>query len=144
MNRTIAFILMLTGPAVASAHGLAAEVKRLGDRVEVVAFFDDDTPAAGATVTVKSADATIAEGKTDAEGRWAFAVPSPGEYKVVVDAGDGHRARRTLVVAGDNVVSADGRSRDDVVGGRWARAAAGLAVIAALTVVAKWALRKRK
>ena len=33
----------------------------------------------------------IAAGKTDRNGYWAFPAPSPGKYRILLDAGDGHR-----------------------------------------------------
>ncbi len=49
----------------------------------------------------------VASGTTDGNGLWHFAVPSPGRYRVVVDAGAGHRAETTMTIG--SVLSSDGR-----------------------------------
>jgi hypothetical protein len=68
--------------------------------VEVEAFFDDNTPAAGAAIAVvdPARKMTIVEGKTDKEGRWSMPVPQPGRYRVVVNAGAGHLADRAMTI----------------------------------------------
>ena len=35
---------------------------------------------------------------TDKNGRFTFPLPEPGEYRIVADAGAGHRAKKTLTV----------------------------------------------
>jgi nickel transport protein len=76
----------------ASAHDLGATYTIRDGRVEIEAYFDDDTPAAAARVAVTdSAGKLVAEGKTDRAGRWSFPVPADENYRIVVDHGDGHR-----------------------------------------------------
>ncbi len=86
-------LLSLLLPArPAAAHGLGAECKLHGGRVQVEAYFDDDTIAADAWVVVRDAAQDIlVEGRTDAKGLWSFAAPAAGLYRVTVDAGAGHR-----------------------------------------------------
>ena len=68
-------------------------------KVEVEVFYDDDTPAQKAKVQVVNAkDEVIANGVTDEKGTWSFAAPPPGIYEVRVDAGAGHRAKKTINV----------------------------------------------
>jgi nickel transport protein len=82
------------------AHALGAECKVNGARVELEAYFDDDTPARDARVRVEHADGQqVATGCTDAKGRWSFARPRPGHYVVIVDAGAGHRTQLQLTLA---------------------------------------------
>ncbi len=82
--------LLATRPA--AAHGLGAECKLRDGRVQVEAYFDDDTVAADARIVVRDAAQNItAEGRTDAKGLWSFAAPAAGLYRVTVDAGAGHR-----------------------------------------------------
>jgi hypothetical protein len=86
-------------PGPVWAHALGADCRLRGGRVEVEAFFDDDTPARNAQVSVVDADKeTVAQGKTDGAGRWSFPLPAPGQYKVIVDAGAGHRTTRLVMV----------------------------------------------
>ncbi|HEY1380558.1 MAG TPA: carboxypeptidase-like regulatory domain-containing protein [Gemmataceae bacterium] len=141
MPRTVAALLLsLAAAAPARAHALGAEAKLRGGRVEVEAYFSDNTPARDARVTVRdAADATIAEGRTDAEGRWSFPAPPPGRYAVVVDAGAGHRTRPIAVTipgeppAADVTVS-EGPRREEFTQFPWGRVALGLGIIAALAL----------
>jgi hypothetical protein len=95
----VAAWLVLTAPAVAEAHALGAEAKLKDGTVTVEAFYDDDTPAADAKVVVTDADGKVAaEGKTDKTGKWSFPAPPAGKYRVVVDAGAGHRATVSVTV----------------------------------------------
>src|SRR5437868_981986 len=91
---TLAILAVFFGGAQVHAHALGAglRIDREKGRVHVEAFYDDDTPAANALVTVFDGNKeTIAKGKTDAKGTWSFPCPPRGEYRVTVDAGDGHR-----------------------------------------------------
>ncbi len=85
---------LVTGWVVppAFAHRLGADCKVTGKQVEVEAFFDDGAAARGARVTVRDAtNKIVAEGRTDAKGRWTSAIALPGRYQVEVNAGEGHR-----------------------------------------------------
>ena len=97
----------------ADAHALSGQCKLRGDKVELEAYFDDDSPAADAKVRVlDQGKKAIAEGRTDAKGRWTFARPSAGKYVVIVDAGAGHRAEVKMdVPAGAS--TAESSAEDD-------------------------------
>jgi hypothetical protein len=128
--------ILLLSPLTACAHSLGAECKVQGQRGEVEAFFSDDTAAPSAKVVVRDqAKVLVAEGTTDAEGRWTFARPAAGTYDVVVDAGGGHRATVTLIVpdpaAGQTVEAFNsGPSRAEFTRTPWGPIFAGLALIA--------------
>jgi nickel transport protein len=138
-------------------HALGAEAKLRGDRVEVEAYYSDNTPARDARVTVQdAAEKAVADGRTDDQGRWQFARPAAGKYHVVVDAGDGHRARIALTIpAGetgatttatadpsnpdcdcctDGVIVSTGPSRAEFTRFPWERVALGLSLIALAAV----------
>jgi nickel transport protein len=145
---------LLGAVAPASAHAVGAEARLKGDRVEIEAYFDDDTPAADARVSVEDeGQRTVAEGRTDAQGRWLFPRPAAGRYRVTVDAGAGHRARIIVTVpdgapaetssaAGkDAVTVSEGPSRQEFTRFPWARVALGLAVIA-LAALGLYRLRR--
>ena len=51
--RFAALLVALIAAAPAHAHALGATAKRVGDRVEVEAYFSDDTPARDAAVMVR-------------------------------------------------------------------------------------------
>jgi nickel transport protein len=163
----LAGLVTLLSARPAAAHGLGAEAKLKGNTAEVAAFFDDDTPAIGARVTVKDeAGKTVAEGKTDEKGRWAFPRPTAGKYRLTVDAGAGHRARVALTVpaagvadsgaapsgpaddgpcdccAADDGPVSDGPTREEFTRTRWGRIGLGLALIAAFA--GAWVLGRRR
>jgi hypothetical protein len=142
----LAIVGLLATAAPARAHRICAEAKQDGDTIRVEAFYDDNTPAVDARVTVHAADAAeMADGRTDAQGRWQFAKPGPGVYCLVVDAGAGHRAEVELKIqaapAGPVTVS-EGPDRADATRTPWERIALGFAIIAVLTGVS-WALARR-
>jgi hypothetical protein len=134
--------LLLAFPAVATAHGLGVQAKLVGDVVRIEAFFDDDAPAAGATLTVGvEGGATVASGVADARGVWEFPRPAGGRYVVAVDAGDGHATKKVVTVPGASGAVAGGDSREEFTGPRrWLAAAAGVALIAAGT----WLVTRRR
>jgi len=138
LGATILFLASLIIIRPVSAHALGAECKVRADRVEVEAFFSDDTPAPRAAVRVtNSANGLVAEGKTDSDGRWSFGLPAAGRYEVTVDAGDGHRVTRNLVVPAVGSAApatSDGPSREEFTRTPWAMVALGLALIAAAAI----------
>jgi nickel transport protein len=128
----------------AEAHGLGAQCKRNGDRIELEAYYDDDTPAAEAKVSVEDGNKKIiAEGWTDTRGRWSFVCPPPARYLVVVDAGAGHRkVLRISIPAGEGpnattpgenaavaITVSDEPSRAEFTSFQWLKIGIGLAVI---------------
>jgi hypothetical protein len=150
-----ALTLVIGLPAAARAHALGAEAKWKAGQVTVEAFYEDDTPAEGATVAVTSADGrVVASGKTDTRGAWTFPAPPAGRYTVAVDAGAGHRTTVPLVVPDggeppstiqsgssvsgaapeDGVTISDGATRSEFTGPtRLIWMALGLALIGAAT-----------
>ncbi|MFO0863732.1 MAG: carboxypeptidase-like regulatory domain-containing protein [Gemmataceae bacterium] len=139
----------LVSPASVFAHALGAEVKLLGSKIHVEAFFDDDTPARDTRCIVTDEKGkTIAEGKTDETGLWDFPLPPPGKYQLVVDAGEGHRTKRNIEVPREETSApasvSDGPSRDEFTRMPWERLALGLAAIAVVGVALPWMLRKTR
>ena len=97
----LAFWIALTAAGSAWAHNLGVQGKLRAGRVEVEAYFDDDTPARGAKVKVLTGrQEVIAAGRTDRDGRWSFPAPEAGTYQVEVDAGAGHRTTTQITVPG--------------------------------------------
>jgi hypothetical protein len=134
----------------------------VGTRVEVEAFYDDDTPAGNARVAVRDgAGKRIADGRTDAQGRWTFDRPPAGQYEVAVDAGGGHRKTVKISVpaaapaggetpAGNSgpgestatppgEVVSEGPTRGEFTRTRWLNVGIGLGAIALFTVAFWWA-----
>jgi hypothetical protein len=78
----IVLLVLLLGTSPAFAHNLMTDSKVVAGRLRVEVFYDDDTPAQGAKVTVRSGDATVAEGRTEEKGVWTWDRPVPGTYMV--------------------------------------------------------------
>lgn len=150
-------LLALMAASPVWAHGLGAECRLRGGQVEVTAYYDDDTPAAGARVRLlDERKQEVVAGRTDAQGRWALPAPAAGKYEVVVDAGAGHRTTRTLTVpAGaaastdaersdpDAPVISDGPTRAESTRFPWGNLGLGLGLIAGGALVV-YALARRK
>jgi nickel transport protein len=144
---TALLIVLIVVPA-AYAHALGATVTLRGQRVEVEAYYSDDTPARDANVMVHDKGGRfVATGKTDDHGRWVFDAPPAGRYSVVVDAGAGHRKIVSVTIPGkppgDAVTVSDGPGRAEFTRFPWGPAALGLAIIAALAVGWRMWLRRR-
>lgn len=93
--------MSLVGPPDALArHGLTLRVSQEGRAVVVRAGYDGGGPARGASVEVfaPGAPAATVAGTTDQEGRFRFVPAEPGDWRIVVNDGMGHRrvARYTL------------------------------------------------
>lgn len=96
----IAMLFLLLARGSGMAHGLLATVNVQADRVLVTAFFDDDTPASKAKVQLfGSGEVPLAEARTNDTGVAELQIQLPaGEYRVVVNAGAGHRTEKRFQV----------------------------------------------
>jgi len=82
-------VVALASPA--RAHDLKAKLDPETDPIRVEAWFDDDTPAQHARISVvRSTGEEVAAGVTDERGLWSFPRPGPGLYRVTVES-VGHR-----------------------------------------------------
>jgi len=142
----VALILILAGANGACAHGIGAEATMTDGKVQIQAYFDDDTPARDAKVHVTDDDGkTIAEGKTDEKGHWTFEAPPAGKYHLVVDAGAGHRRKLAVTIPSDAAEAkqvSEGDSRDAFTRIPWSRIAIGLAAIFAASIALPWLLKR--
>jgi len=86
----IALVLLLS-PRILWAHNLLAQATLHPDKIELEAFYDDRTPAKAALVKVLLDDKVVLEEKTDARGFCTLPRPEPGDYRILVNAGAGHR-----------------------------------------------------
>lgn len=91
----VVFVL-LVGASPAFAHNLMTDSRMVDGRLRVEVFYDDDTPAQDAKVTIKNGDATVAEGRTDERGVWVWEKPVPGTYTVHAQS-VGHASRPETV-----------------------------------------------
>lgn len=131
----------LTGPV--GAHGLGAEARLLDGKVVIHVYFDDDTPSQGAKLSARDLEGrSVWEGRTDLEGKATFAAPPPGQYRVAIDAGAGHRTAIRFTIpdqaevtgsldrsSRDGQIVSEGKTREEFT--RWPlfRLAVGLAII---------------
>ena len=151
MARTVWFALAcitLTGSG-AWAHGLGVECKVHAGKVWITAYYDDDTDAIDAQVLVLAGEREIAKGKTNHQGICTFAVPEPGKYQVIVDAGAGHKTKTSLTIQpeskeakGPDVVSSD-PSRAEATRYPWLRIGLGLGIVS-LVAAAFFLVRQRR
>src|SRR5436190_21625414 len=93
MNRLLfAVLLTVLVSASAHAHDLSATARLERGHVFVEAYFDDNTSPRDAQVSVTDGGGKIvAEGRMDDDGKWSFDAPPPGDYRLTVDAGGGHK-----------------------------------------------------
>ncbi len=101
----LSMTVALTAPsALAHKTNLFAEVA--AGRIIGQVYFGGGGKAVGMTVDLFGPDgAPRAQVTTDAAGDFAFTPPAPGEYRIVADAGDGHRAETAVTVGGSAPVA---------------------------------------
>jgi nickel transport protein len=141
---TISVLLVAANPAL--AHRLHVDARVSGETVRVEAFYDDDTPAQEAKVTLKVGDQLVAEGQTDDKGVWIGHRPKPGTYTVRAES-IGHAAKDTLVVPEPEQTPAAPEppppveDRAKKIRTPWGRLAAGLGIIGGLWLA--WMIARR-
>lgn len=91
-------LVVVALPSLVEAHALGVEVLLKDGKLVISAFYDDDTNAAGAKVEIVDGMKLLAAGQTDRQGQCVLPLPTPGKYRVLVDAGAGHRAQRAFTV----------------------------------------------
>jgi len=95
--KRLAVILMVLVVATFSnafAHKISAFTDLEGNKLSIVSYFSDGTPAKHAQVIIydEKTGKKVITGYTDEEGNYSCTLPHPGKYKVVVNAELGHRA----------------------------------------------------
>lgn len=158
LRLSVAVVVLGAWAADADAHALYIECKLRGDAVRVEAYFDDDTPAVGAKIVVRTKDgAEVARGAANDKGVFEFAKPAPGKYVVAADAGQGHRAEQPMTMPtaaaleklgafdlnAPEVIVTPGPTRTERVRFPWLRTGLGLASIAGLAGALWLGLRKK-
>jgi nickel transport protein len=134
-----AAMLLLIGGEL-SAHGISVVVERTGDAWVATARYHGGIPMAGADVVIHGpgTESVYQEGRTDPAGRFVFMPSGPGEWRVRVDDGMGHRRTvRTMVQAAAPTPITTEPAWAALTGGaegtgRW-RLATGLSLLAGLT-----------
>lgn len=137
-------LLVVLGWSAGSAHAHKMEVRAVlkpavdgqPARIEVEAWYEPGESASGEAVLTGADGQQLATTQLDPDqGTCTFPLvqPTPGTYKITVDDGAGHREWVMLTIADDHpsVVTAQSAQRN-----RWLMGVIGLAIIAALTLLA--------
>lgn len=93
--------LVIANPFTEAAcrHGLFVKAAWQAGELRIEAFYDDDTPAIEAKITVADVQGTVlARGLTNDQGVWRVSWRQPGKLTIRCDTRDGHRASTTLEV----------------------------------------------
>lgn len=132
----VGLVLLVAAGGRAAAHGVRIDLMEGG--VAAAANYENGKALvfAEATVFAPGAGVTIhQQGFTDRTGRFAFLPDQPGEWRIVVDDGLGHRAeRRVSVPEAGAAVPLGGWGRPD----RLSAAVLGVGIV--MTLFGGWAL----
>jgi hypothetical protein len=97
-----AIVIGMIAVPPAFAHKMLLDCHPKGERLRVEAFYDDDTPAQNAKVTVENESREIVlEGMTDDRGVWSGPRPVPGRYLVRAET-LGHVAKGSVVISAED------------------------------------------
>jgi nickel transport protein len=145
MRWLIAVLIAAQFPLTATAHDLGAEITLEGDRVCVVAYYDDNVAAADASVVVLDKSKNeVHRGTTDEKGLWTFPQPAPGTYFVTIDAGQGHWKLVRLTISthpdGQAIAITTEPSRAQFTRSRFPQLLVGIAAIMAGALALQWLL----
>ncbi len=134
-----AFVVWLASQSSVFAHKLHVEANLSGDRVRIDAYYEDDTPAQDARVTVSKDGVTVLEGKTDEHGTWTFPRPTIGSYLVKVES-VGHAAKTEFAIGGMEV-SSEPETRAANTRTPWGRLGLGIGLLIGFTLTWLWLRR---
>ncbi len=154
MRWCLSMLILGLAPLPSRAHNLGADFKQVGERIEVEAFFSDNTPARQARVQILDGEKNIlGTATTDNQGKCWLPAPNPGQYQLLVNAGDGHRKELMMTIVGTLPVAPDadpatpGNSplsfggREEFTRFPWERVAVGCGVIALVGAAWWWSRR---
>ena len=137
-------LIAVHSPLTAAAHDLGAEFTIEGDRVRVVAYYDDDVAAAGASIIVLDQSKNeLHRGNTDAKGAWTFPRPTPAIYLVTIDAGQGHLKTVRLTITADGKAMTTEPRRAQFTRSRFPQLLLGIAIIMVGAFGLRWLLRAK-
>lgn len=164
IGRALAALLLLAAPAL--AHRLNADARLVEGEVLLEVYFSDGAAPADATVEVLRGLEPIASGVADDQGRFRWRPPGPGRYLFVVTEPGLHKAQveidvpsaAPVAVPDSASISVPASASEERAHARapageadpphrggtpWGGVAAGLGVIAALTLILALAQRRR-
>lgn len=93
--RPVVATVWLLAAVAADAHGLVLTAQGEGTHVSGQVRYSDNTPAVGIFVEARAPEGgspPLAEGSTDAEGRFRLPAPATRPLKVIAEGEEGHRA----------------------------------------------------
>lgn len=139
--------LLLSATSSAFAHRLHVDPKIVGAELRVEAYYDDDTPARDAKITIRAGDVTVAEGRTDDKGVWTCPKPASGKYTVRAES-VGHAATESIDIgdvpaATETPTANESNSSQRVANTRtpWRNLAVGLGLLG--TVCVAWLFTRK-
>lgn len=126
-------IFLFTTPGDASAHGSFSQIRK-EEALVITSEYDDGEPMSYAEVKIYSptgGKTAHQVGRMDKNGRFAFVPDGPGEWRVTVEDGMGHRTETSIGVDETQKVS----EKEPVVKApsKWQGVVSGLSIIFGLT-----------
>ena len=93
----LSIILLFICTTTVEAHKVSAYAYREGDKVIGECYFADGSPCQNSPVEVYDSNGKkILQTTTDEKGKFSFKTQETGELKIVIPAGEGHRAEYRL------------------------------------------------
>jgi nickel transport protein len=98
LARTLLAGLLLLSPLAVLAHGLSVSLQPVADGVRGQAIYTSGAPARDEYVMLLAGnrEERLAEARCDDDGRFHFALPAAGRYRVVVEGEEGHRSEAEI------------------------------------------------
>jgi nickel transport protein len=85
--------------AMAQAHGLRVTAAPALDGLAGRVWYSDETPGVDETVTLARASGEeIATARSDGDGRFSFRIDAAGDYVVIAEGEEGHRAEARVTM----------------------------------------------
>lgn len=138
----LAVALAGSNPAFAHKMELSAKVEaERPDQLKVEAWYEYGDPCDGGKVLIVTAQSRteVADGILDDDGVLFLPKPKPGQYRVIVDDGAGHREAVSLTIPAEEVEAVEVVSEQR---NRWLMGGIGLCLIAGLTLAARFVIKK--
>ena len=136
-KRGATLALALVAAGTLRAHDLVVRTEVTDSAVIVRAAYDGGDPASNADVSIyrpDEPDALFQQGRSDRNGAFAFVPDAPGDWRVEVDDGFGHRLEHT-VATGAGVGKP---SVEPAAGPRWRDALTGVSLLIGATGLLLW------
>lgn len=141
---TVALACLLVFTPLVHAHALFLKAEKRQGKLYVEAWFDDDTPAQGATVKITQDGRLVGQGKTDERGVWTAECPPSGRYDIEATDGGGHRTHVIFTILESSSPQHAGTSHEAVAERRTTGLMVGLAAVAMLMIAGRWWLRRSR